>query len=1160
MPVSVRSRLRRSLGAAVTAATLALAGGVVASPLAQADTPWTVTDPGGMVSAQVTLSGSGELGVTAKISGTTVLTVAKLGLVTSAGDLSTGLTVTSSSVVAVNEHYQMLVGKAAQRDVQHNELLLQVTKGSLAFTVAIRASHDGIAWNYRLPGTGAFANGYTVNSDPAKYTLPTPAATAWVQPFEPEYENDHQVTTVSAAGTGSFGFPGLFRTAGASTGPYVFLTESNVTGTYAASHLTHTSGSATYGLELYQNTPVVASGALATPWRIALLGGLPTIVESTMVDDLATPSHLQGTDTSWIQPGSSAWSWNTNRSSQSDLAMQKRYVDLAARNGWKYTVLDEGWKVSWVQELVRYAQARGVEVIVWFHWSDSARNNGLGGLRTVAERKAWFDRLTQWGVKGIKVDFMESDGQATFQWYDDILADTAEYHLMVNFHGATLPKGIQRSWPQIMSYEGVRGEENGRSAQRNTILPFTRNVVGSMDYTPVVFDGNTQTSKAQELALPVLYESAWTHYADKDTAYAAEPIAERFLQQVPTTWDQTTLIAGDPGVSTVMARRSGENWFIGGIRNGSASTLSVPLGVLGAGNWLIHLVTDNGSSLSEEVRQVTSSDVLSLSTVANGGFALEACPAVAGRTDCYQSVTTVPTTSTSVTADKTTLSTGDVVTVGAVFQVATGGVAQSVRLAPELPATWRLISGSVATSDLVRPGESLSGTWKVQVGSGGPRGTLDIPVAATYATTDGREIRSAGAATVTVSAALLSGEVAVSALGFASTVVGYGSLTRDADFNGQPLNMLSPSGVDTVYPRGIEVNAISTVKIDTLGACTRFTADLGLETSDSNHPDQASINVEIRDQAGTVLASAGTTSAPLKQTSPGVAVDVDITGVQQLVLYVGDGGLNGINSDHGVFGNPVLHCATATDAIAPTVTLSTTPTAPTQSGLFAQSAALRVESTDPDSDEVTTQVRVDGGSWQTVTGDLAVGEGSHLVEARAVDAGGNVSAIISRTVKVDVTAPVVAADIDATARTVTLGASDTGSGVVRLEYQVGTSAWATYAGPIRVGAGAAKVSFRATDLAGLTSGVAAVTVPAAGSGSAGTSLAALASARLVFGSAGQVKVKVAGGTGSGTVTIREGATVLGRVAVRNHAATLTLPKTLSAGRHALVVAFTASSG
>ena len=219
----------------------------------------------------------------------------------------------------------------------------------------------------------------------------------------------------------------------------------------------------------------------------------------------------------WIKPGRSSWSWLTDGNSPRDEARQRDFIDLSARNGWEYVLLDEGWDASWVPRTVRYAHTRGVDVIAWFHSRD---------LRTQAQRDEWLPRLKSWGVSGIKVDFMDSDSQEIAPVVRRRRPRHRRYELMINFHGSALPTGLQRTWPHIMSYEAVRGRRTG-SARRSLIVPFTRGVVGSMDFTPVVFSrDNDRTSKAQQVAMSVLYESGWQHISDRPEGYDAEPDAD----------------------------------------------------------------------------------------------------------------------------------------------------------------------------------------------------------------------------------------------------------------------------------------------------------------------------------------------------------------------------------------------------------------------------------------------------------------------------------------------------------------------------------------------------------------------------------------------------------------------------------------------------------
>lgn len=895
LPLPTRRRLDRLLLAPAT--TLALALGLVsAGPGAVAAdgaaSAWRVASPSGSVEAEVTLT-DGRLDLVVTRDGHQVLTVGSLGVVTDVADLSSGLDVSSVERDEVREDYTMVTGKQRQRSVRQEELRLHAANADGRVDVVVRAADDGVGFRYELPRT--LGERYEVLGEPARFGV-APEADAWLQPYAPQYEREHVTTTAAGADAGAYGFPATFRAGD----DYLLLSESDVTGTYAASHLTSEgTGAGEFGLELYEDRPVSAGGALRTPWRVAVTGTAGDVVESTLVDDLATPSAID--DTSWIEPGMSAWSWITggSTSAQGDLAFQERFVDLAARDGWEYVLIDEGWQASWVPELVRYAQARDVEVLAWFH-SDR--------LKTREQRDEWFDKLQAWGVRGIKVDFMDSDSQETFRWYDDILAETAQRHLLVNFHGSTIPKGMQRTWPHVMSYEAVRGEEQYKDedwAVHNTVLPFTRNVVGSMDYTPAMFSKISRVSKAHELALAVVYESGIQHVVDSPEAYAAEPVAEGFLQQVPTVWDETRYVAGEPGSAAVIARRDGRNWFVGGITSGAAGTVDVPLTMLGEGSWLVHEITDDGGTLVEEVTTRTSKDVLTVPTSTAGGFALMACPARDGRASCHRAVPETPRTTVLVDADLGTVEAGDRVDVQGIFAVRAGGPVSRLRLDVEVPASWKVISGKTVTRGRLADGGTVTGTWTVQVGREGPVGSVGLPVVGTFVTQDGRTIRSADAAPLDVLPPAPQGDVWASELPFLTATTGFGDVTRDVDLNGEPIDV-----GDQRYEHGIVAHAPSVVELRLGGQCSTFTVTPGLEPG-GDAPEEGSVTFTVLGD-GAPLASVGSNLEPVTVGTTPKPLEVDVTGVETLSLQVGDGG-DGKNNDHAAWADARLSCADGDD-------------------------------------------------------------------------------------------------------------------------------------------------------------------------------------------------------------------------------------------------------
>ncbi|MET7787128.1 glycoside hydrolase family 97 catalytic domain-containing protein [Streptomyces sp900116325] len=598
-----------------------------------AEAGWTVRDRPDGPTAELRLDpASGALDLSVSRAGETVLAPSPVGIVTERADLSTGLSFLGRSDRTVREHYRTAAGKARNRTAHMREARFRFRTGAGArLDVVVRASADGVAYRYDLPGdTG------DVLREASAFTLPEDSS-AWLGDYRKDNENLFNAYTAAGAPAGEYMMQALFRTGNS----YALVAESDLTGSYSGARLAHDAGSSTYRVKLW-DAQVQTAGALTTPWRAVVTGDLATVTESTFTDDLAPASKVR--DTSWIKPGRALWTWLAGgRPAGQSLEMQKGYVDYAAARHWPYTVVDAGWYFdpaqwdvtdpdwqthSWIPELVRYGRERGVGIQVWIHHRD---------LDTAEERAQWLPTLEKWGVKGVKIDFMDSEAQETFQWYDRILPETAAHHLLVNFHGSTIPKGIQRTWPHVMSLEGVNGEEKKtNTAQHLTTLPFTRNVIGSMDFTPGAFQRPNRPnagSDASELGLSVLYESGIQNLAGTPESYEARPEARHFLEQLPDAWDSTRLLAGEPGSSAVLGRRSGDRWFIGGVYAGAAHTAEVPLRI-GSGRWLVETVTDGPAGPVRTARTVRGGDTLSVDVVSDGGFAAVACRWSPGRTSC----------------------------------------------------------------------------------------------------------------------------------------------------------------------------------------------------------------------------------------------------------------------------------------------------------------------------------------------------------------------------------------------------------------------------------------------------------------------------------------------------------------------------------------------
>ncbi|MGA6162135.1 glycoside hydrolase family 97 catalytic domain-containing protein [Amycolatopsis magusensis] len=862
--------------------SLAIALSLTAVP-ASAATGWTVTGPSSRspLTAQLTLE-AGQLKLSAARAGRTVLAPAPVGLRTERADLSKDLKVLGQRQRILAERYTMTTGKRKERAVRARETRFQLGAGDARFELVLRVSDDGVAYRYVLPDEG----GTVVTGEASAYRL-DPAATAWLLPYNAWYENQRVETTAAGAASGEFGHPSLFQ----SGADFVLLTESDVDGSYSGSKLVHEAGSPTYAVKLADER-VTAPGALRTPWRTAIIGDLATVTESTLVDDLAAPSKIE--DTSWIRPGKSAWSWLSEHQSPRDFERQKVYVDFAARNGWPYVLVDEGWSEDWVPELTRYARARGVEVLLWFHWQT---------LDTPGKRAEVLPKVKGWGVKGVKVDFMESDSQARYAWYDEILAETAALELMINFHGSTIPHGLARTWPHVMTMEAIHGQEQLPQPANNPVHPFTRNVVGSMDFTPVALEVGPRTSSVgHEVALPVLYESAWQHFADKPEAYDRHPNALRFVNQVPTVWDETRYLTGHPGDEAALARRNGDRWFVGAITAGPARTVSTPLSFLGEGEWLVETVRDvpgsPRSDVQRESRVLRATDTLSHAVPANGGFAAIACPATPGRTSCDKPIQHVPGTSLTITPqDAGDRSPGSTFEISADF-TADRPVRDAV-LAPSVPEGWAVAGQPVRDEEFV-PGEVLSGKWTVTVGS--QPGKHEIPVAADFRdpALDAPEVHVAKAVPVFVPPPVPADGASVSELPFVSATNGWGPVERDRSNNDQAAGDGNPLTIGGVtYAKGLGTHAASEVTVYLGRGCESFTALVGLD-DETTEPGSAAFQL-LGD--GKVLAE----TPGLRGGSPAVALSAEVTGVRMLTLRTTDGG-DGKNHDHTDWAEPRLRC------------------------------------------------------------------------------------------------------------------------------------------------------------------------------------------------------------------------------------------------------------
>ena len=372
-----------------------------------------------------------------------------------------------------------------------------------------------------------------------------------------------------------WGYPALLEP---TDGIFVLLSEANIEQGQSASSLFNEG-------EWYRVTPaetIKGKTCDHTPWQLAIIGSLSDVVESTLVTDVNNPCKIK--DTSWIKPGAVSWIYWAYNHGSNDYNIIQKYVDMARDLQLPYVLIDAEWDEmkdgKTIEDAVNYAKAQGVKPLIWYNssvgWVDGAPTPKFR-LNKADDREREFAWLEKIGVAGVKIDFFSGDTQRNMDYCIDLLESAARHHLLVNFHGATIPRGWQRTYPNLMTTEGVYGAEwynnvatfTDKAACHNATLPFTRNVIGPMDYTPCTFSDSQHphiTTKAHELALTVLFESALQHLADRPESYMVQPQEVKdFFTNLPTVWDETHLLSGYPGESVVMARRNGKTWYIAGI-------------------------------------------------------------------------------------------------------------------------------------------------------------------------------------------------------------------------------------------------------------------------------------------------------------------------------------------------------------------------------------------------------------------------------------------------------------------------------------------------------------------------------------------------------------------------------------------------------------------
>lgn len=544
---------------------------------------------------------------------------------------------------------------------EYNSLLLTF-KGD--YSVEFRAFDDGIAYRFVTNKKGdveVLGEDFAINF-PANYLLhlqqPGGFKTAYEEPYTHVESNEWKATDRMSV------LPVLIDTkkkykiliseSDLSDYPCMFLKGNGANGVQS----TFPKAPREFGedgdrsLKIVKEADYIAktTGKRNFPWRyFVITKDDKQLIENTMTYRLATKSQLQ--DVSWIKPGQVSWEWwndaspygpDVNFVAGYNLDTYKYYIDFASKYGIEYIIMDEGWAKSTrdpytpnpkvdVHELIRYGKEKNVGIVLWLTWLTVENNMDL------------FKTFSEWGVKGVKIDFMDRSDQWMMNYYERVAKEAAKNKLFVDYHGSITPKGLEYKYPNIISYEGVRGMEQmgGCSPDNSIYFPFMRNAVGAMDYTPGamismqpdVYCGNRPNSasigtRAYQLALFVIFESGLQMLADNPTLYYRNEDCTKFITDVPVTWDETRALEAKAGEYAVVAKRKGNKWYIGGMTNNTERQFEISLDFLNAGTSYKMTSFEDGINAGRQAMDyrrkeshVKSGDKIQIKMARNGGFA-----------------------------------------------------------------------------------------------------------------------------------------------------------------------------------------------------------------------------------------------------------------------------------------------------------------------------------------------------------------------------------------------------------------------------------------------------------------------------------------------------------------------------------------------------------
>ena len=623
-------------------------------------TPIELQSPDGKVAININFDETGSLSYSVLKDKKDVILPSNLAIDFEKGMFSKNLEIIGLEKNSVDEIYELVVGKDKEARNHYNEVIIELSEKvetGRNLNLILRAYNDGVAFRYQIPESGGMDE-FKILDEFSEFHFPD-SNQCWalhLKSFNSNYESEFENISVNEIKPDTF--IGLPLTVQIENGHFVLISEANLTD-YAGMYLEGKSENESTVVSRLSPLPdssgvcIVGTAPHYSPWRVIMIADNPgDLIESHLITNLNDPIEIE--DPSWIKPGKVAWPWWSGRVVKDvdfvggmNTETQKYYIDFAEEFRLEYLLIDALWYGAHkdpnqditttvpeidMPEIIAYAKERNVDVLIWLNWENTNKQ--------MDEAFALYEK---WGIKGVKIDYMNRDDQEMVNFYQTVVKKAAEHHLLVDFHGAYKQTGFRRKYPNFITSEGILGLEFTKwservTAEHNVTIPFTRMVVGPMDYTPGAFQNVTKEgfvsqkispmavgTRAHHLAMFVVYESPLQMVSDHPASYKGE-IGSEFLKIVPSTWHQTNVIAGEIGDYIAIARKYNNDWFIGVMTDDNSRKLNLSLDFLSDSNYTAHIYQDapdsesNPKHIIEYTKTVSSTDTLMANMASSGGF------------------------------------------------------------------------------------------------------------------------------------------------------------------------------------------------------------------------------------------------------------------------------------------------------------------------------------------------------------------------------------------------------------------------------------------------------------------------------------------------------------------------------------------------------------